>query len=102
MFTNKHYITRGVEAAIPPITQLLLWQLIRARRMDGAELDYRQVFELSEENGVQKIQHAQENPPFQGEAVLLGAEPVTATIYVIDDGDHSAMLLASEYQGVVI
>ena len=60
MFQNQHYITRGIDAEIPPITQLLLWQLIRSRRMEGAELDYLQVFELSEDNGAQKIIHAQE------------------------------------------
>ena len=97
MFDNAHYITCGIDAEIPPITQLLLWQMIRARRMEGAKLDYLQVFELSEDEGVQKIKHAQEQPPYQGEAVLIGPEPVTAKIYVIDDGDHSTMLLASEY-----
>ena len=96
MFDNKHCLTRGIDAEIPPITQLLLWQLIRARRMEGAELDYLQVFELSEDNGAQKIIHAQEQPPYQGEAVLIGVEPVTAKVYVIDDGDHSTMLLSEE------
>ena len=98
MFTNERYLTRGINAEIPPITQLLLWQMIRARRMQGVELDYLQVFQLSDDNGVQKIIHAQERPPFQGEAVLIGVDPiVTAKIYVIDDGDHSTMMLAEEY-----
>ena len=98
LFDNQHYLTCGIDAEIPPITQLCLWQFIRARRVEGAELDYLQVFELSGDKGVQKITHAQEQPAYQAEAVLLGVEPVvTAKIFVIDDGDHSTMMLAEEY-----
>lgn len=97
MFTNERFTTCGIEAAIPPITQLALWQLIRARRMEGAELDQLQVFELSNDQGTQKITHAQEQPPYQTDAVLLGVEPVvTAKICIIDDGDHTTMMLADE------
>ena len=97
MFTNERYITRGIEAAIPPITQLALWQLIRIRRLDGAELNHLQVFELSNDQGVQKIIHAQARPLYQAEAVLLGVDPIVAAkIYIIDDGDHTTMMLAQE------
>jgi len=101
LFDNQHYITCGIDAEIPPITQLTLWQLIRARRMEGAELDYIQVFRLEPADTpdlgiVQKITHSQEAPPCQAEAQLVGPEPVAAKIYVIDDGDHSTMMLAEE------
>ena len=54
MFTNQRYITRGIDAEIPPITQLCLWQLIRTLRMTGVELDYLQVFELSGDNAEER------------------------------------------------
>ena len=94
MFDNEHYLTCGIEAAIPPITQLLLWQMID---LLPTEPDYLQVFELSDHEGVQKILHKQERPEYEAEAVLIGPEPVSAKIFVIDDGDHSTMLLADEY-----
>ena len=97
MISDNRYITCGIATEIPLITQLTLWQLIRARRMEGVELDYLQVFELSNDNGTQKIIHAQEQPPYQGEAVLMGVEPIVeAKIYVIDDGEHRTMMLAEE------
>lgn len=58
--------------------------------------DELQVFELSNDQGVQKIINAQEQPPHQTEAVLLEVDPiVTARIYIIDDGDHTTMMLAA-------
>ena len=96
MFDNERYITCGIEAAIPPILQLLLWHLIDQRRQTSVELDYLQVFALEGTNlpdigRVQKITHSQD------EGFLAGMKPIAAKIFVIDDGGHSTMLLADEY-----
>jgi hypothetical protein len=65
------------------------------------KLDYLQVFILSVEsqNGqpVQKIIHSQEQPPWSKASLLALENPITAKIYVIDDGDHHTFLLAEEY-----
>ena len=97
MFQNDRYLTSGVNAEISPITQLLLWELIDERLAEGTELDHLQVFRLEPDGKQQKITHSQEQPPYKNEVYLLGPEPITAKIYVIDDGDHSTMLLAEEY-----
>lgn len=94
MFQSPRYLTCGVSLSIPPELVLLLWYLIEAM---PEPKDYLQVFELSGESGKQKIVHRQEQPPYEQVHLLDWAEPVTAKLFVIDDGDHSTMLLASEY-----
>ena len=96
MFSNARYLTCGIEAEISPITQLLLWELIDQRRLEGAELDYLQVFQLEPDGQHQKIIHSQEEPPFEQESLFVGPEPITAKIYVIDDGNHTTMLFPEE------
>ena len=96
MFQNNRYITRGIEAEIPPITQLLLWELIDERQGEGAELSNLQVFRLEPDDQHQKITHSQEEPPYEKESLFIGPQPVTAKIYIIDDGEHSTMMLAEE------
>ena len=49
------------------------------------------------DNGKQKIVHEQEIPEFRQEYILPADTPINAKVYVIDDGDHSTMLLAEEY-----
>ena len=96
LFSNARYLTCGIEAEIAPITQLLLWELIDQRRLEGAELDYLQVFQLEPDGQHQKITHSQEEPPFEQESLFIGPKPVTAKIYVIDDGNHTTMLFPEE------
>lgn len=38
---NKHYLTRGVNETIPPLLQILMWELIEQMPV---EKDYLQVF----------------------------------------------------------
>ena len=78
LFTNERYLTRGINAEIPPITQLLLWELIDERNVIGAELDYLQVFRLERDGKQQKIIHSQEQPPYERETFLIGPEPIFA------------------------
>ena len=46
---------------------------------------------------MQKIIHEQEQPQFKREYHIPTNHPITAKVYIIDDGEHSTMLLAEEY-----
>lgn len=94
MFNNPHYITQGVSLAIPPEMVLLVWYMIESM---PEPKDYLQVFELSAEAGKQKIIHRQEQPAYEQTHLLDWTEPITVKLFVIDDDNHSTMLLASEY-----
>ncbi len=95
MFNNSRYATRSINAEIPLALQLILWKMID--EMEVAQKDYLQVFTLSSENGEQIIIHEQEQPDYRKEYVFSGDCQIDAKIFVIDDGDHSTMLLADEY-----
>ena len=94
-FENKRYITKGVSEQIHPLLQVFMWQCIE--ELDVPK-DYLQVFNLSEHLGKQKIEHIQEEPEYSKEYLLKTDTPIfIGKIFVIDDGDHSTMLLAEEY-----
>lgn len=86
-------MTRGVQLDIPVILQIFMWDCIKV----VPEPDNLQIFRLSEVDGKQKIAHEQEVPEFKREYLLAFPNPITAKVYVIDDGDHCTMLLAEEY-----
>ena len=94
MFDNKRYITRGVSSEVPIELQMSLWFLIEDLPI---EKDYLQVFKCSGENGKQKIEHIQEEPEYKKEYLLEAGTLFIGKIFVIDDGDHSTMMLAEEY-----
>ncbi|MBQ6040779.1 MAG: DUF960 domain-containing protein [Oscillospiraceae bacterium] len=94
MFNNQRYLTAGVAAAIPDYLQLFLWQCIDRL---PEECDYLQVFRLEPFGGMQQIRHTSEQPEYSMLCMIPADEPITAKIYVIDDDDHSTMLLAEEY-----
>lgn len=94
MFDNPRYLTRGVSNYIPLELQIFMWQCIDNLKV---EKDYLQVFNLSVVNGIQKVEHKQEVPKYQNTYSVLVSNPVDAKIFVIDDGEHSTMLLAEEY-----
>lgn len=95
MFNNQRYLTRGVQADIPLVLQLFLWECINKL---PEKCDYFQVFELEAIHGVQRIHHFSEQPEYDMEYLLPTiSNPITTKVYVIDDGDHSTMLLAEEY-----
>ena len=97
MFQNQRYRTRGVAYDLPPILQAVLWQLVD--EMDVPEKDYLQVFKLSGNGSEQVILHEQEQPPYKKthHIKLCGTPFFVGKIYVIDDGEHTTMLKASEY-----
>lgn len=92
---RPRYLTQGVNAEIPFVFQVFLWECID--RMPE-ERDYLQVFKFSDLNGMQRIEHTSEQPEFKMEYILTTVHAtVTAKVYVIDDGEHCTMLLADEY-----
>lgn len=98
MFQNDRYITCGVSAKIPVEVQVILWAMIDDLPSKKVKVDYLQVFRLSEQTGRQKIVHTQEQPKYQAEVLThIYEHVVEAKIFVIDDGDHSTMMLAAEY-----
>ena len=95
MFSNQRYITRGVIAEIPLELQIFMWECIDRLPENR---DYFQVFELENLNSIQRITHFSEQPEYSMKYLLPTiANPIIAKVYVIDDGDHSTMLLAEEY-----
>lgn len=94
MFDNNRYLTSGVDNMISLELQLFLWECVDQL---PEPKDYLQVFDLSPSGTVQSITHRSEQPKYKKVYLLLSEKPITARIYVIDDGSHSTMLLASEY-----
>lgn len=98
MFKNQRYLTRGIQEHISWELQSFMWNMIDEISI---QKDYFQVFKLSEKNidgqRYQYIRHFQEVPEYSKEIVFQSDNPVTCKIYVIDDGDHSTILLAEEY-----
>lgn len=94
MFQDKRFLTRGVQAEIPIELQLFLWNCIDQL---PEERDYFQVFALKEIDGKQHIHHFSEQPEYSKEYQISTEKPITAKVYVIDDIDHSTMLLAEKY-----
>ncbi len=99
MFKNKRFITQGVNSQVSLLLQLFMWKCIDEM---PPQKDFLQVFKLTLEDGKQKIIHIQEffdKPEYKREYLLkLADAPVfIGKIFVIDDGEHSTMMLASEY-----
>ncbi|MCD8220423.1 MAG: DUF960 domain-containing protein [Ruminococcus sp.] len=91
---KKRYLTRGVDTRIPLDLQIFMWDCIDNL---PEERNYLQVFQLSEKNGLQEIQHTSEQPKFEKTYVVRVENPVNEKVYVIDDEEHCTMLLAEEY-----
>jgi hypothetical protein len=97
MFDKKKYVTRGIDSTLGLHVQLMLWRMID--NLEG-EKDYLQVFEMTKINeNTLKIVHRQEEPAYE-KSHTLHVDSITedsVKVFVIDDGDYSTMLLASEY-----
>ncbi|EWM55075.1 DUF960 domain-containing protein [Ruminococcus flavefaciens] len=94
MFNNKRYLSRGVNETIPIELQLFMWERIDQL---SEPRDYLQIFNLEQVGSMQSITHRSEEPEYQKVYLLPSEKPITQKIYVIDDDDHSTMLLATEY-----
>ncbi|SEH50719.1 protein of unknown function [Ruminococcus flavefaciens] len=94
MFNNKRYLSRGVNDTIPIEQQLFLWACIDQL---PEPRDYLQIFDFEQVGCMQSITHRSEQPEYCKVYLLPSDKPITQKIYVIDDDDHSTMLLSSEY-----
>lgn len=90
MFNNQRYITKGVLAEMPLKLQIFMWECID--RMPEPK-DYFQVFTFESVGMLQKIIHTSEQPEYCMNYFISCSKPVMAKVYVIDDRDHSTMLL---------
>ena len=94
MFTNKRYLSRGVDNTIPIELQLFMWACIDQL---PEPRDYLQIFDLEQVGDMQSIAHRSEQPEYRKVYLFPSDSPITEKLYVIDDGDQSTMLLSSEY-----
>lgn len=94
MLNNKRYLTCGVDSSIPLELQLFIWECVDCM---PAPKDWLQVFELKPVGILQSITHRAEEPVYKMEYVIPMENPIAEKVYIIDDSDHSTMLLASEY-----
>ena len=94
MAHQQRYLTCGVDSTIPLELQLFLWECVE--RLPDPK-DYLQVFELKPVGNLQSITHSSEEPEYHMEYLLPMDTPIKEELYIIDDGDHSTMLLANEY-----
>ena len=95
IFNNTHFISSGIRNNVPPLLQIIMWELIKQMPVD--KQDYLQVFSLSVKDGRQRIKHTQEVPEYSKEYVIFIENPITEKVFVIDDKTHSTMILANEY-----
>ena len=95
MFPRQRYVTANVMREVPLGLQIFLWQCVDSIPI---EADYLQIFQLSKADGLQKIVHEQECPPYKKEYRLAAIFPlVDAKIYIINDETHATMLFSHEY-----
>lgn len=100
-FDGNRYITRGIEAEIPPALQVMMFESLAFMERKAGELDRLQIFRLSttEKDGtlLLNIRHEQEVPEASMDYFLPVDEAINTKVYIIDDVDHVTMLLAEEY-----
>lgn len=94
MFTNKRYLSRGVDNTIPIELQLFMWACIDQL---PEPRDYLQIFDLKQVGDMQSITHRSEHPEYHKVYLLPSEKPITEKIYVIDNLDYSTMILATDY-----
>ena len=91
---QQRYLTCGVDQTIPLELQIFMWDCVERL---PAPKDYLQVFDLKPVGVLQSITHSSEVPAYKMEYIIPMENPIAEKVYVIDDGDHSTMLLANEY-----
>lgn len=94
--SGQRYVTKGIYESIPFDLVAFMWSFIDELKATR-KLDYLQVFTLKINKKIQVIEHCQEVPPYSKTYNILYENPISAKIFVIDDGDHETMLLAEEY-----
>ncbi|MCU7201196.1 DUF960 domain-containing protein [Turicibacter sanguinis] len=93
----KRYLTHGINEQIPINIQLFCWQCYDAAKVTG-NYDYLQVFELKQlDEQTQQVEHRQEVPEYKQIYYLKSTNPINQKIFIIEEGEYVAMLLAEEY-----
>ena len=93
----KRYLTHGINEQIPINIQLFCWQCYDAAKVTG-NYDYLQVFELKQlDEQTQQVEHRQEVPEYKQIYYLKSTNPIDQKIFIIEEGEYVAMLLAEEY-----
>ena len=105
MFNNNRYVTRGVNSEVDIRLQIIMWELIdKLNKSKDVEVDYLQVFNIYKKQDKILLEHKQEVPEYQKLYEINNMGDVKLEeklkLFVIDDIDHSTMLLAQEYQEV--
>lgn len=97
---GNRYLTRGVSETIPLEIQLFIWSEID-NVVKNEKVDYLQVFEFSVKENHIEIEHRQEDPEYKKIYKIKKMDEYISLdkikIFVIDDIDHSTMLLSDEY-----
>lgn len=93
MFTNKRYLSRGVDDTIPIEIQLFMWACIDQL---SEPRDYLQIFDLRQIGNMQSITHRSEQPEYRKVYLLPSDNPITEKLYAIDNNECSTLILASE------
>ena len=94
VFNKNRFLTCGVDSTIPLELQLFMWNCVEQL---SEPMDYLQVFDLKPAGCMQSITHSSEEPAYRKSYLLQSDNPITDKLYIINDVDHSTMLLASEY-----
>ena len=93
----QRYLTRGINEQIPIKLQVFCWQCYDAAKVTG-NYDYLQVFELKIlDEQTQQVEHRQEVPEYKQIYYLKSTNPINQKIFIIEEGEYVAMLLAEEY-----
>lgn len=102
-FDNDRYITTNAYSRLPVEMIGFLWGLVDSYIRDHGDADYLQVFRLSPtDDDKQRVIHSQEVPDYEQEYIvdssMIELEFIAdEKVYIIDDGDHSTLLLAEDY-----
>ena len=102
MFNNNRCVTRGVNSEVDIRLQIIMWSLIdKLNESEDTEIDYLQVFHIYKKQDKILLEHKQKVPEYQKlyEINNMGYVKLEEKLklFVIDDIDHSIMLLAQEY-----
>ncbi len=92
---KKRYITNAVHETVPIWLQQLIWYLWDG--METSKKSHLQTFLLSGSDGKQRIEHAQEQPPYrQMVETAVDEAPVCGKVLLIEESDRTTMLFVSE------
>lgn len=97
---TTRYLTRGVSETVPLEIQLFMWSEID-KVVKAEKVDYLQVFEFKVRENYIEVEHRQEDPEYQKIHKIKRLESYVSLdkikVFVIDDIEHSTMLLSDEY-----